>query len=138
MAPLDPLIYEASQTSPEGGWRCQKSVSEDLIVIDDDSSLSAEDIAYLAALLNQVRKERIVAATSFDLTTGKEEEAATPALSARPIEVVEFRGFSRRETIDLYARAKIFLDLHHPGRERSNYEFALFDATLLLMGFAKA
>ena len=73
MAPLD-HSFTRRPKRPRRWVALPQSVSEDLIVIDDDSSLSAEDIAYLAALLNQVRKERIAAATSFDLTTGKEEE----------------------------------------------------------------
>ena len=47
--------------------------------------------------------------------------------------MVEFKGFTRDETLGLYRRARVFVDLHHPGRELSNYEFALFDAIPLIL-----
>jgi hypothetical protein len=41
-------------------------------------------------------------------------------------------GFSRNETIGLFRRAKIFVDLFLPGKERASFESALFDAIPLI------
>lgn len=46
-----------------------------------------------------------------------------------PLRATRFAGLSRNETIAAFQEARLFVDAYLPGRERSNYEAALFGVT---------
>ena len=54
---------------------------------------------------------------------------SVPSLSnSKPLEYIQLSGFSGREVVDLYQRAKITIDLYTNGLERATLEGVLFDA----------
>jgi hypothetical protein len=50
---------------------------------------------------------------------------AAPAELEEPVTVVRLEGYSRTETIDLFKRARAFVDLRLPGVELANFEAAM-------------
>ena len=62
------------------------------------------------------------------------EEASTGRSIGR-FNIVGLKNYSREEVIDLYKSARVIVDMFTPGKERMNYEAALFDVCVIVADY---
>lgn len=97
--PLDAAIYKAADERLS--WKDSKD-GQSLILIDDDSDI---DYGLLEQLLSV--------------------EARRASLPSTPV-IQKLSNLTRNGTIEVFKKAKVFVDLFLPGKERSGFEAALF------------
>ena len=83
--------------------KTRKKEKEHLVLVDDDTSI---DIANLQMQLSS----RLGVAVS----------------------VLQLKGYSKEETIELMTKSKVFIDLHLPGKERATHEAVMLGNCLVL------
>jgi hypothetical protein len=107
---IEKVFFEKSKVLDQRGNHHKK---ENIVLIDDDSNI---DITLL--------QERV--------TEKMNSMIPTTTTNFNNITLLQLKGYTRRETIHLLMKSKVFIDLHVPGKERATHEAVMLNNCLLL------